>query len=133
MTSPRTLLEALIQKPRGCNVHGDAEEPPIAILWTDPRGEWKPLIPLLRQQLPELLCLGDVDPEHQHGPALWPRCIVDRGLPAAEAVAGQILVISLPGVSRQEPRTGEGCPWALEPLIELMFRGSLWLQRNGRY
>jgi hypothetical protein len=32
------------------------------------RSEWKPLIPLLRQQLPELLCLGDCDPEHRQGP-----------------------------------------------------------------
>ncbi len=38
-----TLLESLIQKLRGCNVHGDAEESPVAILWTDPRSEWKPL------------------------------------------------------------------------------------------
>ena len=132
MTSPRTLLEALIQKLHGCNVHGDAEESPVAILWTDPRSEWKPLLPLLRQQLPELLCLGDYDPEHQQGPALWLRCIVDRSLPAAVAAAGQIPVIYLPGISRQELRAGEGCPWALEPLIELMFRGSLWLQRNWR-
>jgi hypothetical protein len=132
MVMPRTLLESLIQKLRGCNVHGDAEESPVAILWTDPRSEWKPLLPLLRQQLPELLCLGDYDPEHQQGPALWLRCIVDRSLPAAVAAAGQIPVIYLPGVSRQELRAGEGCPWTLEPLIELMFRGSLWLQRNGR-
>ena len=132
MAMPRTLLDALIQKLRGCNVHGDAEESPVAILWTDPRSEWKPLLPLLRQQLPELLCLGDYVPEHQQGPALWLRCIVDRSLPAAVAAAGQIPVIYLPGISRQELRAGEGCPWALEPLIELMFRGSLWLQRNGR-
>lgn len=128
----RTLLDALIQKLRSCNVHGDAEESPVTILWTDPRSEWKPLIPLLRQQLPELLCLGDYAPEHQQGPALWLRCIVDRRLPAAEAAAERVPVIYLPGVSRQELRAGEGCPWALEPLIELMFRGSLWLQRNGR-
>jgi len=127
-----TLLDALIQKLRGCNVHGDAEEPPIAILWTDPRGEWKPLIPLLRKKLPELIRQGDYDPEQQQGPALWLRCIVDRSLPAAEAADGRVPVIYLPGVSRQELRAGEGCPWALEPLIELMFRGSLWLQRNGR-
>jgi hypothetical protein len=132
MALARTLLEALIQKLHGCNVHGDAEDSPVAILWTDPRSEWKPLLPLLRQQLPELLCLGDYDPEHQQGPALWLRCIVDRSLPAAEAAAGQIPVIYLPGISRQELRAGEGCPWTLEPLIELMFRGSLWLQRNGR-
>jgi hypothetical protein len=131
-TSPRTLLIALIQKLRGCNIHGDAEEPPVAILWTDPRSEWRPLIPLLRQQLPELLCLGDYDPEHQQGPALWLRCIVDGSLPIAEAAAGRPAVIYLPGISRQELRAGEGCPWTLEPLIELMFRGCLWLQRNGR-
>ncbi|MFN5221214.1 MAG: BREX-1 system phosphatase PglZ type B, partial [Cyanobacteriota bacterium] len=127
-----TLLAALIEKIRGCNVLGDAEEPPVAILWTDPRSEWKPLIPLLRQQLPELLCLGDYDPEHGQGPALWLRCIVDGGLPALDAAGGRVPVVYLPGVSRQELRAGEGCPWALEPLIELMFRGSLWLQRNGR-
>ena len=37
MTSKRTPLAALIDKFRGCNVHGDAEEPPVAILWTDPK------------------------------------------------------------------------------------------------
>jgi len=132
MTSPRTLLAALIDKLRGCNVHGEAEEAPVAILWTDPRSEWKPLIPLLRQQLPELICLGDYDPEHRQGPALWLRCLVDRSLPAPNAAADRVPVVYLPGVSRQELRAGEGCPWALEPLIELMFRGSLWLQRNGR-
>jgi hypothetical protein len=132
MAEPRTLLDALLDKLRGCNVHGDAEEPPVAILWTDPRGEWKPLIPLLRQQLPQLLCLGEYDPEHRQGPALWLRCLVDRSLPAPDAAADKVPVVYLPGISRQELRAGEGCPWALEPLIELMFRGSLWLQRNGR-
>jgi hypothetical protein len=132
MTTSHTLLAALIDKLRGCNVHGDAEEAPVAILWTDPRSEWKPLIPLLRLQLPELLCLGGYDPDHGHGPALWLRCLVDRSLAAPDAAADRVPVVYLPGVSRQELRAGEGCPWALEPLIELMFRGSLWLQRNGR-
>ena len=118
MAEPRTLLAALIEKLRGCNVHGDAEESPVAVLWTDPKGEWKPLIPLLRQQLPELLCLGDYDPEHLQGPSLWLRCLVDRSLPAPDAAAGRLPVLYLPGVSRQELRAGEGCPWALEPLIE---------------
>ena len=43
----RTLLDALIRKLHGCNVHSDAEESPVAILCTNPRSEWKPLIPLL--------------------------------------------------------------------------------------
>jgi len=41
MMAPSTLLEALIRKLRGGNVHGDAEEAPVAILWTDPRSEWQ--------------------------------------------------------------------------------------------
>lgn len=73
MTSPSTLLEALSQRLRGCYAHGDAESP-VATLWTDPRSAWKTLIPLLRQQLPELVCLSDYAPEHQQGPALWLRC-----------------------------------------------------------
>ena len=83
----------------------------FAVLWTDPRSEWKPLIPLLRQQLPELVCLGDYAPEHQQAPALWLRCIVDRSLPAAEAAAGKALVIYLSGVSRQELRMANAAPW----------------------
>ena len=35
-------------------------------------------------------------------------------------------------MSRQQLRAGDDCPWAWKPLIELMFRGTLWLQRNGR-
>jgi hypothetical protein len=128
----RTLLEELIEKLRGCNVSSDAEVDPVAILWTDPRGEWKPLIPLLSHALPELISLGSYAPEQQQGPSLWLRCIVDRSLPEPQIPDGRVPILYLPGVSRQELRAGEGCSWALEPLIELMFRGSLWLQRNGR-
>jgi hypothetical protein len=69
MTSPRTLLEALIQKLRGCNVSSDAELDSVAVLWTDPRSKWKPLITLLRQQIPELIELGGYDPEQQQDSA----------------------------------------------------------------
>lgn len=132
MASPSTLLEALIQKLRGCNVCGDADVPPVAVLWTDPKREWNPLIPQLRQQLPELISLGDFNPELRQGPAIWLRCVVDGSLSEPPIPEGWIPILYLPGVSRQELRAGEGCPWALEPLIELMFRGTLWLQRNGR-
>ena len=54
----RTLLEALLQKLRGCKVCSDAELAPVAILWTDPKREWLPLIPQLRSALPELISLG---------------------------------------------------------------------------
>ena len=130
--APQNLLDALAHRLRCCNVHGDAEESPVAVLWTDPRSEWKPLIPLLQQQLPELLCLGDYSPDKQQGPSLWLRWIVDRSRSDENVAGNRIPVIYLPGVSRQELRASEGCPWELEPLIELMFRGIPWLQRNGR-
>ncbi|PZV04578.1 MAG: BREX-1 system phosphatase PglZ type B [Cyanobium sp.] len=132
MALPRTLLEALIQKLRGCNVCSDAEVAPVAILWTDPKREWLPLIPQLRSALPELISLGTYDAEQLQGPSLWLRCIVDRTLAEPPIPEGQIPILYLPGVSRQDLRAGEGCPWAWEPLIELMFLGTLWLQRNGR-
>ena len=95
MTSPsaRTLLEALLQKLRGCNVCSDAELAPVAILWTDPKREWLPLIPQLRSALPELISLGPYDAEQHQGPSLWLRCIVDRTLadPAVAATQTPIL------------------------------------------
>jgi hypothetical protein len=104
----------------------------VAILWTDPKREWLPLIPQLRSVLPELICLGAYDAEQRQRPSLWLRCMVDRSLADPAIPAAQTPILYLPGVSRQDLRAGEGCPWEWEPLIELMFRGTLWLQRNGR-
>jgi hypothetical protein len=128
----KTLQEVLIEKLRGCNVCGDAEVAPVAILWTDPKREWLTLMPQLRSVLPELISLGDYDTEQAQGPSLWLRCMVDRSLADPAIPATQPPILYLPGVSRQDLRAGEGCPWEWEPLIELMFRGTLWLQRNGR-
>jgi len=127
-----TLQDDLIKKLRWCNVCGDAELAPVAILWTDPKREWLTLIPQLRNVLPELISLGDYDAEQRQGPSLWLRCMVDRSLADQAIPAAQPPILYLPGVSRQDLRAGEGCPWEWEPLIELMFRGTLWLQRNGR-
>lgn len=52
MALARTLLKALIQKLQGCNVQRDAEEAPVAIHWTDPRSEWKPLVPYCGSSCP---------------------------------------------------------------------------------
>ena len=65
-----TLQEELIKKLRGCNVCSDAELAPVAILWTDPKREWLPLIPQLRSSLPELISLGVYDAEQHLGPSL---------------------------------------------------------------
>ena len=114
MTSPapRTPLEALLQKLRDCNVCSDAELAPVAILWTDPKREWLPLIPQLRSALPELICLGAYDAEQRQGPSLWLRCMVDRSLADPGIPAAQIPILYLPGVSRQDLRAGERHPLA---------------------
>ena len=132
MAQPQTLLEALTRSLRRCNVTTDAQADPVAILWTDPKHDWRSIAPLLLPLLPELVVYGDYSPHTRTGPALWLRCVVDRTLDQPEIPPGHIPILYLPGVGRQELRAGDECPWLLEPLIELMFRGTLWLQKNGR-
>jgi len=53
---------------------------PSPVLWTDPKGEWRPLVEMLRGRLEELLVLGDFAPDVRCGPAIWIRCLVDEAL-----------------------------------------------------
>ncbi|WP_031501096.1 BREX-1 system phosphatase PglZ type B [Bryobacter aggregatus] len=103
---------------------------PVAILWTDLTGEWTTLIGPLQAVLPELFVLGKYDPTQRRGPAIWLKCIVDRTVPEAPT-AGVVPVLYLPRVSRQELRAAGDCPPALQPLVELQFRGRVWHQSNG--
>ena len=41
-----------------------------AILWTDPKSEWLPIIAAMQAELGELLVLGDYVPEAHTGPAI---------------------------------------------------------------
>ena len=125
-----TIMDKLITEIRSLSATPDGMVEPAAILWTDPQRQWWSLHPLLLEQLPELIMLGEYAPEKRTGPAIWIRCVVDRsidiGLPA-----DRIPIIYLPGVSRQELRAGEDSRQELWPLVELMYRGTMWLQRNG--
>lgn len=112
---------------RGAPIEGQA--PPCAILWTDPRGEWRRLVASLQPRAEELLVLGEFDQARRTGPAIWLRCIVDRTLPGLPDDA--VPIVYLPGVGRQDLRAGEGCEPSLQPLVEMMYRGALWLQHNG--
>lgn len=102
-------------------------------------------MPTLRGPIPELLALGGYDPEVGKGPAIWLRCVVDGTLPAPHAQDGgdrnmddgtgpaqRIPILYLPGVAREDLRVGAGCPDRLKPLVELMHRGTSWVQPNGR-
>jgi hypothetical protein len=124
-------LEAVISALRACDSAPDGVARPAAVLWTDSKRQWLPLKPLLLQRLPELIVLGEYDPASRTGPAIWIRCMVEGALEHPEIPADRVPVVYLPGVARQELRAGEYCPAALAPLVELIYRGALWLQKSG--
>jgi len=131
--SANTLLEAVqISLFRAGRYDLSTLVPPVAILWTDADGQWQPLVSELRHLMPELLTLGDYNPEEKTGPAIWLRCVIERMLPEVELPENIIPVIYLPNVSRQILRSGEECPDNLKPLVELQYRGAVWTQRNGK-
>jgi len=105
---------------------------PAAILWTDADSQWEPLVSQLRPLMPELLTLGEYDPDEKTGPAIWLRCVIERSLPDVELPEDVIPIIYMPNVSRQTLRAVEECPNSLKPLVELQYRGAVWTQRNGR-
>lgn len=105
---------------------------PAAILWTDVDNQWAPVIPHLRNLLPELLVYGSYQPEKKTGPAIWLRCVIERMLPEVELPENAIPIIYLPGVSRQLLRNAQECPDELKPFVELQYRGVCWTQKNGK-
>ncbi len=127
----RTLLDALVASLHDALATPDGTTRPVAVLWTDPGREWLPLLDTLRPRLPELLTLGDYHPAGRVGPSIWIRCVVDEAITAEGLPSDATPVVYLPGVGRQHLRAGEDCPRALQPLVELMYRGTLWLQKGG--
>ncbi len=105
---------------------------PAAILWTDHDAQWLPIIPQLRQLAPQLLTLGEYQPDQRTGPAIWLRTVVDGALPEIEIPEGEAPILYLPNVSRQALRAVQECPDALKPLVELQYRGVCWTQKNGK-
>jgi len=130
-TQAATVLERLIESLRSKDAPLDGQERPAAILWTDPKGEWRGLTELMLDRVDELAVLGDYSPATRTGPAIWLRCVVDRALDEPKLPGDRAPILYLPDVGRQQLRAGEDCPDALKPLVELMFRGALWLQPNG--
>jgi hypothetical protein len=131
VSASRTILDHLLESVRSKDASLDGQERPSAILWTDPKGEWRGLLDLMLGRIEELLVLGEYRPGVRTGPAIWLRCALDRALDEVTLPEGRAPIVYLPGVARQELRAGDECPDALRPLVELMFRGALWLQPNG--
>src|ERR1700730_17609314 len=104
---------------------------PCAVLWPDPERLWECLMPELQAMLPELFLLGSYAPEKHTGPALWLRCIEARVVEGAPS-AGSTPIFYLPGISREKLRAAEDCPQELAALVELQYRGVMWLHVNGK-
>lgn len=126
-----TVLDRLIEHLRARGLSLDGEKRPVAILWTDPKREWRPLVDALLSRVEELVVLGGYDAGRRTGPAIWVRCVVDGALDEPELPDDRPPIVYLPGVARQDLRAGEECPDGLKPLVELLFRGALWRQANG--
>jgi hypothetical protein len=126
-----TLLSTLTEHLRACSSTSDGIAPPAVIVWTDPKGQWRSLVPTLLASIPELLVCGDYDPGSRTGPAIWLRCMIDRALENPTLPEDTVPILYLPGVGRQQLRAGEECLDALKPLVELMYRGTLLLQKGG--
>lgn len=131
--SAPTVIEALASSLEAASRHnpGDVEKP-AAIAWTDHDSQWQPIIPQLRQLMPQLLTLGEYQPEQRTGPAIWLRCVVDHTLEEPKLPEGTTPILYLPGVSRQALRAVQECPDSLKPLVELQYRGVCWTQKNGK-
>ena len=104
---------------------------PCAVLWPDPERLWERILPQLQALTPELFVLGNYAPEQRIGPALWLRCLEARTIAGAPP-AGTAPIFYLPGISREQLRAVEECPPELAALVELQFRGALWLHVNGK-
>lgn len=127
-----TLLDSVVQGLEAATRCAASEVPPAAVLWTDAKSEWLPLMDTLLQRLPQLLICGDYVPAKRTGPAIWLKCAMERVLPEVSIPPELTPVIYLPGVSRQDLRAGSQCPRSLQPIVELLYRGTVWTQKNGR-
>lgn len=130
--SSSTLLEELQTSLATCLRRPEGVSLPVAILWTDADGQWRPLVETLRSAIPHFYSLGPYDPAVRTGPVIWLKCIVDRTLPEVSPPEGTVPILYLPGVDRQQLRAASDCPEPWQPLVELQYRGTVWTQRGGR-
>jgi len=126
-----TFLDAVVEAVQRPGRYNAAEYArPSAILWPDGGREWEPLLPLLRGRL-ALVTLGDYEPTTRTGPSHWVRCMLARTLDD-RLPAGEIPVLYMPGISKQDIRAVEDCPPELQPIASLQYEGALFTQLNER-
>jgi hypothetical protein len=134
MSPSVSIIEILVERLRATakGYHPGAEEAPVAILWTDPEGAWKPVVSQLKELMPELLMLGEYAPRERTGPVIWLKCAIANAIEEVSIPSGFVPVLYLPGVARHQLRSTDQCPWEFQPLVELLYRGTIWTHPNGR-
>jgi hypothetical protein len=130
VTTPLDALAIALREAAGYNAA--AEAPPEAVVWCDANGEFLPLLPTLRERLPELFTYGDFDPATRTGPAVWLRAVVARALPEIEWPDWSTPILYLPGVARETLKGAEDCPLLLQPLVWFTVAGNLFGHVNGK-
>jgi len=105
---------------------------PEVILWPDPENQWKEVIGVLHEAMPQLLIYGKYDPAKKQGPAIWLKCMIAKALPEANWEADAIPIIYLPGVAKSDLRNVENAVFNFQPLLEYQYTGTLFIQENGR-
>jgi hypothetical protein len=74
------ILEHLIERLRQAAIYNRHDlAPPTVVLWTDGEGLWSPVIPLIREAMPELLALGPRVDDGHTGPSTWIRYQLGSG------------------------------------------------------
>jgi|SRR5665213_233728 len=130
MTTLAEQLAATLRTGAQAYAAGD-QVAPCAVLWPDPERLWEFVIPELQPMMPELFLLGSYAPDKRTAPALWLRCIEARVVDGAPT-AGTTPIFYLPGISREKLRAAEECTQELAALVELQYRGVMWLHVNGK-
>ncbi|MFT5758589.1 MAG: hypothetical protein ACI9LM_003335 [Alteromonadaceae bacterium] len=121
------LIDYLASQLRNsANFNSAVQIEPAAILWTDIECQWQSAMPAIKQYLPELVELGEYNPEKRIGPAIWIKCAIAGVLDECELPTGKTPIIYLPGVGRKDLRAIEECSDELRPLAELQYRGCWW-------
>jgi hypothetical protein len=128
-----TPFDALIAALRATSDYDPrTEAAPEALLWCDAANDFAPLLPMLRRSLPNLLTLGDYDPERRQGPAVWLRAAAAHGLTNIAWAPDMPAILYLPGVAREALRAAEDCPPPLQLLAWLAMSGASFMHPNGR-
>lgn len=128
-----TALDALIAAVHDAAAYNAAAEaPPEVVVWCDANREFLPLLPLLRERLPELLTYGEFDPAARSGPAVWLRAATARAISSVVWPEDTVPIIYLPGVGRETLKGAEECPQPLQPLVWFTVAGNLFGHVNGK-